>query len=256
MSDEIVITRTEGPVLVVTINRPDRRNAIDNATAHRLEAAWDLLDRDDALRVGVLTGAGDFFSAGADLKAAAAGLTPARTERRGQFGTVALRPEKPLIAAVEGDALGGGCELALASDLIVASRASRFGLPECSRGVVAAAGGLIRLPRRLPPNIAMEMALTGLPQPAERLFALGLVNHICEPGGALAAALALASTIAANAPLAVVASKRVINGALECSEAEAWSLLKREWEEVRESADYREGIAAFAEKRAPCWRGK
>jgi enoyl-CoA hydratase len=256
MTDETVSTRIEDRVLIVTIDRPDRRNAIDHTTAHRLEAAWDRLDGDPDLRAAVLTGAGGFFCAGADLKAAAAGSPPARTDRRGQFGTIQAPPEKPLVVAVEGDALGGGCELALACDLIVASRTSRFGLPESRRGVMAAAGGLIRLPKRLPLNIAMEMALTGAPQPAERLYDLGLVNRLCEPGEALAVAIELARTIAENAPLAVTGAKRVMTAALGVTEAEAWALQQPELERVRSSADYREGIAAFAEKRAPKWQGR
>jgi enoyl-CoA hydratase len=256
MTDETVSTRIEGRVLIVTINRPDRRNAIDHAMAQQLEAAWDMLDGDPELRAAVLTGAGGFFCAGADLKAAAAGSPPARTDQRGQFGTIQVPPEKPLVAAVEGDALGGGCELALACDLIVASRTSRFGLPESRRGVMAAAGGLVRLPRRLPLNIAMEMALTGAPQPAERLYDLGLVNRLCEPGEALAVAIELAKTIAENAPLAVTGAKRVMTATLGVTEADAWALQQPELDRVRGSADYREGITAFAEKRTPKWQGR
>jgi enoyl-CoA hydratase/carnithine racemase len=256
MTDEAVSIRVEGPVLIVTIDRPGRRNAIDHATAHRLEAAWDRLDGDPELRAAVLTGSGGFFCAGADLKAAAAGAPPARTDRRGQFGTVQAPPEKPLVAAIEGDALGGGCELALACDLIAASRTSRFGLPESCRGVLAAAGGLIRLPRRLPLHIAMEMVLTGAPQPAERLYDLGLINRLCAPGEALAGAIELARTIAENAPLAVTGAKRMMMAALGVTEAEAWALQQPELDRVRDSADYREGIAAFAEKRAPKWQGR
>jgi len=256
MIHEAVSTRVQDRVLIVTIDRPDRRNAIDHATAQQLEAAWDTLDGDPNLLAAILTGAGGSFCAGADLKAAAAGSPPARTDRRGQFGTVQVPPEKPLVAAVEGDALGGGCELALACDLIVASRTSRFGLPESRRGVLAAAGGLIRLPHRLPLNIAKEMALTGAPQRAERLYGLGLINRLCEPGEALAVAFEVARTIAENAPLAVAAAKRVMTAALSVTEAEAWALQQPELDRVRGSADYREGIAAFAEKREPKWQGR
>jgi enoyl-CoA hydratase len=251
-----VRTEAQGHILVVTLDRPERRNAIDYATAHQLEAAWDALDRDPGLRAGVLTGAGGFFCAGADLKAAAAGAPIARTERRGQFGTIQAPPDKPVVVAVEGDALGGGCELALACDLIVASRTSRFGLPEVRRGVLAAAGGLIRLPRRLPFNTAMEMALTGAPVAAERLYDLGLISRLCAPGEALAVAIDLAQTIAENAPLAVAGAKRVMKNALTGAEAEGWTLQQPELEKIRSSADYREGIAAFAEKRAPRWQGR
>jgi enoyl-CoA hydratase/carnithine racemase len=253
---EPVLTETIGHVLVVTLNRGERRNAIDYHMACSLEAAWDRLDADADLRVAILTGAGGFFSAGADLKAAAAGAPPARTERRGHFGTIQIPPAKPVIAAVEGDALGGGCELALACDLIIASETSHFGLPECRRGVLAAAGGAIRLPNRIARNVAMEMAITGQPQSAVRLFALGMVNQLCAPGTALASALTLANIIAANAPLAVAAAKLMIATAANEDEAQAWRLQQPVWEKLRGSEDYREGIAAFAEKRPPHWQGK
>jgi acetyl-CoA C-acetyltransferase len=253
---EPVLTETIGHVLVVTLNRSERRNAIDYNMACSLEAAWDRLDADDNLRVAVLTGAAGYFSAGADLKAAAAGAPPARTERRGHFGTIQNPPAKPVLAAVEGDALGGGCELALACDLIIASEASHFGLPECRRGVLAAGGGAIRLPNRIARNVAMEMAITGQPQSAVRLFALGMVNRLCAPGTALATALTLADCIAANAPLAVAAAKLMVATASNAGEAEAWRAQQPVWEKLRASADYREGIAAFAERRPPHWQGK
>jgi enoyl-CoA hydratase/carnithine racemase len=251
-----VLTEIRGPVLIVTLNRPERRNAIDIDMAYALEAVWDRLDSDADLRVAVLTGAGGFFSAGADLKAAAGGKPPARTERRGHFGTIQDPPQKILLAAVEGDALGGGCELALACDLIIASRTSRFGLPECRRGVLAAGGGVIRLPHRIPRNVAMEMALTGLPQGAERLFELGMVNLLSAPGEALSRALEMANTVAGNAPLAVAAAKAVIAEVSQAGEAQGWALQQQELASLRNSMDFREGIAAFAEKRLPEWRGK
>jgi enoyl-CoA hydratase/carnithine racemase len=253
---DAVLTETIGYVLVVTLNRPERRNAIDYAMSHSLEAAWDRLDSDPQLRVAVLTGAAGFFSAGADLKAAASGAPPARTQRRGHFGTIQIPPAKPILAAVEGDALGGGCELVLACDLIIAAETAKFGLPESRRGVLAAGGGAIRLPNRIARNIAMEMALTGQPQTAARLFALGMVNQLCAPGAALATALALADSIAANAPLAVAAAKQIITAAAQEGEAKAWALQQPILEKLRASADYREGIAAFAEKRLPQWQGK
>jgi enoyl-CoA hydratase/carnithine racemase len=253
---DAVVTETIGHVLVITLNRPERRNAIDYAMAHSLEAVWDRLDGDDHLRAAVLTGAAGFFSAGADLKAAAEGAPPALTRRRGHFGTIQTPPVKPVLAAVEGDALGGGCELALACDLIIAAETARFGLPESRRGVLASGGGAIRLPNRIARNVAMEMALTGRPQSAVRLFSLGMVNQLCAPGGALAEALALANIISANAPLAVAAAKQVITAASHQGEAEAWALQEPILEKLRASTDYREGIGAFAEKRPPQWQGK
>jgi acetyl-CoA C-acetyltransferase len=253
---DAVLTERIGHVLIVTLNRAERRNAIDHAMACSLEAAWDRLDSDDDLRVAVLTGAAGFFSAGADLKAAAAGAPPARTERRGHFGTIQTPPVKPILAAVEGDALGGGCELALACDMIIAAETAKLGLPECQRGVLAAGGGAIRLPNRIARNVAMEMALTGQPQSAARLFELGMVNRLCAPGAALATALVLANLIAANAPLAVAAAKQVVTTASTEGEAQAWALQQPVWEKLRASADYREGIAAFAAKRPPQWQGK
>jgi enoyl-CoA hydratase/carnithine racemase len=250
-----ILTEIRGKILVVTINRPEARNAMDVEMAHAIEAAWDRLDEDAGLSVGIITGAAQNFSAGADLKAAAAGRPPAKTARRGAFGTVAAPPGKPVLAAVEGDAFGGGFELALACDLIVAARDARFALPECRRGVLAVGGGAIRLPHRIPFNVALEIVLTGAPVAAERLHALGLVNRLSEPGAALAEALALAEMIAGNAPLAVAAAKRLMRGALTASEAESWVVQEGEAARLRASADYREGIAAFAEKRAPQWRG-
>lgn len=254
--DSKVLTEIRGQVLIVTINRPECRNAMDVEVACAIERAWDWLDADPDLRAGVITGAAGYFSAGADLKAAAAGRGPARCEKRGFFGTISQPPEKPLLAAVEGDSFGGGFELALACDLIIASDVSRFGLPECRRGLLPAGGGAARLPAKLPVNIAMEMALTGNPQPAARLYALGLVNALCPPGRALATALQLADAIGGNAPLAVEATKRVVKATACASEAAGWALQEQEAPRLRASEDYREGIAAFTEKRPPQWRGR
>jgi enoyl-CoA hydratase/carnithine racemase len=255
MSTDLIRGERSGHVLVLTINRPAVRNAFDLATALALEKYADELDADATLRAAVLTGGEDVFSAGVDLKAAASGERP-RTPRRGWFGFIEVPPEKPVIAAVEGPALAGGCELALACDLIVASAQSSFGLPEARRGLIASAGGLIRLPRRIPRAVAWEMALTGDPQPAERLYSLGLINRICAPGTAVAKALELAQHIAANAPVSVLATKRILALTEALPEQRAWIEQQPEIERVRASEDYREGLVAFGEKRLPRWQGR
>ncbi len=255
MSGDPILSERCGAVMVLTINRPAVRNAFDLATALALERFADELDADAALRAAVLTGGADVFSAGVDLKAAAAGERP-RTTRRGWFGFIEVPPEKPVIAAVEGPALAGGCELALACDLIVASSASEFGLPEVRRGLIASAGGLIRLPRRLPRAVAAEIALTGDAQSAQRLHSLGLINRICAPGTSLPQALELAERIAANAPVSVRATKRILALTEALPEERAWVVQQPEIERVRASEDYREGLAAFKEKRPPRWRGR
>jgi enoyl-CoA hydratase len=241
----------ERDVLVVTIDRPEARNAVNLAVAEGMAAALDRLDGDEALRVGVLTGAGGTFCAGMDLKAFVAGER-SHVEGRGFAGIVQGPPRKPLIAAVEGWALAGGFEVALACDLIVAARDARFGIPEVKRGLVAAGGALIRLPRRIPYHVAMELALTGDPISAERAADLGLVSRLVEPGGALAEARALAATIAANGPLAVDATKRI----LVADETAAWERQAEIAGPVFASDDAREGSVAFAEKRPPVWRGR
>jgi acetyl-CoA C-acetyltransferase len=250
-----VVAERRGHVLILTINRPAVRNAFDLATALRLEAEIDQFEADAELRVAIITGGPAFFCAGVDLRAAASGERP-RTAQRGWFGLNEKPATKPVIAAVEGPALAGGFELALACDLIVASRASVFGLPEVSRGLIASAGGLLRLPRKLPAAMVAEIALTGAPIAAERLYALGLVNRLSEPGMVLAAALELAERIAANAPLSVAATKRVLAAGEAAELAAAWQRQDREFEQVRHSADYREGIAAFLEKRSPRFNGQ
>lgn len=254
MPDEVLFERC-GNVAVVTLNRPRTRNAIDEATAHALAAAADRLDADDALAVGVLTGAGGTFCAGMDLKAFLAGEHPV-VEGRGFGGLTRRGPDKPLIAAVEGYALAGGCELALACDLVVASRDATFGIPEVRRGLVAAAGGLVRLPRRVPPAVAMEMALTGDPITAEAAHRHGLVNVLTDAGAALDGAIALAARIARNGPLAVRASKQVVRDSPGWPEAEVWERQDAVVRPVLTSADAREGAAAFAEKREPRWAGR
>jgi enoyl-CoA hydratase len=246
-----VAVTVDGAVLVITIDRPEARNAVNLAVAEGIAAALDRLDGDDSLRVGVLTGAGGTFCAGMDLKAFVTGERP-HVEGRGFAGIVQGPPRKPLIAAVEGWALAGGFEVALACDLIVAARDARFGIPEVKRGLVAAGGALIRLPRRMPYHLAMELALTGDPIPAERAHAAGLVSRLTEPGGALAGALELVSAIAANGPLAVDATKRI----LVADEAGEWERQAEIVGPVFASEDAREGARAFAEKRAPVWRGR
>jgi enoyl-CoA hydratase len=207
--------------------------------------------------VVVLTGAPPVFSAGADLKAIGAGRAAELSTARGGFAGVTRRERtKPLIAAVEGAALAGGTEIVLACDLVVAARDARFGLPEVKRGLVAAAGGLFRLARRIPVNVAMECALTGDPVDAPAMHHHGLVNHLCEPGGALAAALALADRITANAPIALRESRAIILEGTGAPDAEAWRRSDEGAARAFASDDVREGVAAFVEKRAPRWTGR
>jgi enoyl-CoA hydratase len=252
---EPVRVEAAGDVLVVTIDRPEARNAVNLAVAEGIAAAMDTLDGDASLRAGILTGAGGTFSAGMDLKAFVAGERPFVGDR-GFAGITQRPPRKPLIAAVEGWALAGGFEIALACDLIVASREARFGIPEVKRGLVAAAGALLRLPRRIPYHLAMELALTGEPIGAERASALGIVSRLTEPGAALDGARELAALIARNGPLAIDASKRIVSSAAEWGEAEGWQRQGEISGPVFASEDAREGATAFAEKRDPVWKGR
>jgi enoyl-CoA hydratase len=249
-----VITREVSGVLVITINRPDVRNAINTAAAEGIAAAMDELDSQSALVAGVLTGAGSSFCTGMDLKAFLAGERPS-VPGRGFAGIVERPPDKPLVAAVEGYAVAGGFEIALACDLLVAARDATFGLPEVRRGLVAAGGGLLRLPDRVPYGLAVEWALTGEFVPATRAAEVGLVNRVTDPGGALDGALELATAIAANGPLAVRATKRILSSTREWPLAEAFDRQREISEPVRASEDAREGARAFAEKRRPQWRG-
>ena len=256
MADEpAVLTERRGDVLVVTLNRPDARNAVNGALAQGVADALDELDGDDALRVGVLTGAGKGFSSGMDLKAFVQGERPYVGDR-GFAGITQRGARKPVIAAVEGFAVAGGFEIALSCDLIVAARGARLGIPEVKRSLVAAAGALFRLPRRIPYHLAMELALTGDPIDAERARELGLVNRLAEPGGALDAALELAGELVGNGPLALTASKEIVSRALDWTEDEAWEKQGAIAGPVMASEDAREGATAFAEKRDPVWKGR
>lgn len=255
MSDEVTVDAPGNGTLVVTIDRPHARNAVDTAVATAIAAAMDRLDRDDALTVGVITGAGGTFSAGMDLKAFVRGEKPI-VPGRGFAGIVERTSRKPVIAAVEGYALAGGFEIVLACDLVVAARGATFGLPEVRRGLVAAGGGLLRLPRRVPYHVAMELCLLGSHVPAPRMHELGLVNRLVDDGGALRAALQLAEEIVANGPLAVAATKQIIEESADWPRAEAFTRQAAIAGPVSASADAREGALAFAEKRAPVWTGR
>jgi enoyl-CoA hydratase len=248
-----VLVEQRGRILIITINRPKAKNAVNSAVANGLAAAVDRLDDDPGLSVGILTGAGGSFCAGMDLKAFARGELPI-VEGRG-MGFTERPPVKPLIAAVEGYALAGGTELALSTDLIVASKDSAFGIPEVKRGLVAGGGGLLRLPQRIPSAIAMELALTGENLSAERAAALGMVNVLAEPGKALEAAIDLAERIAANGPLAVAATKRIIVESRGWSPDVMFAEQNKLLGPVFSSNDAKEGAIAFAEKRAPQWTG-
>ncbi|HEY5265575.1 MAG TPA: crotonase/enoyl-CoA hydratase family protein [Acidimicrobiales bacterium] len=254
MADEVLRER-RGHVELLTINRPEARNAINRATALALSDALDDCESDDDVWVVVLTGAGDkAFSAGMDLKAFATGEFPI-TEKG--FGGITKRDFfKPLIAAANGSALAGGFEMMISCDMVVAADHAKFGIPEATRGLVAGAGGLIRLPKRVPLTVAYELALTGDPIDAQRAYELGLVNRVVPGAEVLDAAIALAERIAKNAPLAVRTSKDVMRRSVEMSEADAWVANDEAFAMIGRSADAMEGAIAFAEKREPNWQGK
>lgn len=251
---EVLVDYEDG-LVVITINRPEVRNAVNGAVSHGVCAAVDELDSRDDLRVGILTGAGGTFCSGMDLKAFLRGES-VRVPDRGLLGIAFTPPKKPLIAAVEGYALAGGFEAMLVCDLVVAGRGAQFGLPEAKRGLAAAAGGLLRLPRLIPSRIAMELALTGDMMDAERALQYGLINTLTEPGSALEEAKQLARRIINNAPMSVAASKQVITQQIDWSLDERFERQRDITDPVNASADAREGSAAFAEKRAPNWSGK
>lgn len=255
MSENAVLTERRDGVLLITLNRPEARNAVNRAVSDGVAAALDELDADDALSVAVITGAGGGFCAGMDLKAFVAGEAPWHPVR-GFAGIVQQPPAKPIIAAVEGFAVAGGLEIALACDLLVAASGAKLGVPEVKRSLVAAGGALLRLPRRLPFAVAMELALTGDPITAERGYELGLVNRVSEPGGAVDAALELAAAIAANGPLALAATKQILAAQFSWEEADFWAKQGEISGPVLGSEDAREGATAFAEKRPPVWKGR
>lgn len=253
---ESVLVERDGATMVITLNRPQVRNALDAATAFAVAAALDRLDADAEIAVGILTGAGGTFSSGMDLKAFSRTGERPEVPGRGLAGLTEAPPSTPLIAAVEGHAVAGGCELVLACDLVVAAQDAVFGLPEVRRGLIAGSGGLVRLPRRVPPQIAMEHALTGQPMTAVDAHRWGLVNRLAPPGGALDAARALAAEIAANSPLAVRVSKQVLVESPTWGAAEVWDRQRQLLLAVVDSEDAQEGSAAFVEKRPPVWRGR
>lgn len=254
MSDS-VLTRQQDNVLIITMNRPEVRNAINRDMADRLADAFDELDAQDELAVGILTGSGSDFCAGMDLKAFSQGERP-ESRGRGLGGLAQQPPRKPLIAAVEGHAVAGGFEMALSCDLLVASETARFGLPEVKRGLVAAGGGMLRLPRRLPYYQAMLMLLTGDVLPVAELGHSGLVNQVTPAGQALDGAIVLGARIARNAPLAVQATKRITTAALDWEQVSAFSRQEEFTEPVLSSADALEGARAFVERREPRWQGR
>jgi enoyl-CoA hydratase len=253
----VLMTRC-GRTLVITMNRPAVKNAANVAMAAGMEAAMRELADDDELWVGIVTGAGGSFSSGGDVNEALAGRVVS-TERGGLFGFFSIRPDKTIIAAIEGLALGGGLELALRCDLIVAARGARLGLPEVRNGMMALGGGLALLPRRIPYFVAMDMCLSGEPRLAEELAGLGLISRLCEPGQALQTALRLAERICANGPVAVAASRRIVTASAAAGdEAEAYRRQDMEMtlERLSETADFQEGLRSFTAKRTPIWQNR
>jgi enoyl-CoA hydratase len=255
VATDLVLTERHDGVLTITINRPAQKNAVSRAVAVQLTSALDELDTNPSLLVGVLTGAGGTFSAGMDLKAFAKGETPI-LPGRGFGGLTQAVVRKPLIAAVEGWALGGGFEMALACDLIVAAQDARFGLTEVKRGLIAGEGGVIRLPQRMPYHVALKVLLTGEPISAVDASRYGLVSELTAPGGALAGAHELAGRITVNAPLALAKVKQIIRETQGLNDADAFRRQAQDARSLLDTEDAREGAVAFAEKRAPVWHGR
>ncbi len=255
MSENAVLVEVTGGVMTITLNRPQARNAANKALAVGVAAAIDELESNEELRAAIITGAGGTFCSGMDLKAFVKGEHPV-VEGRGFAGFCSYNPSKPVIAAVEGYALAGGFEIAIACDLIVAAEDAKFGIPEVKRGLAAGAGGLIRLPKQIPLRIAKQLALTGDFFSAQRAYELGLVNEVVPSGGALVAARALAEKIAGNGPLAVRVSKKLVDSAQDWTSDEMFDKQDPIIAPVITSEDAIEGATAFAEKRAPVWKGK
>jgi enoyl-CoA hydratase len=246
-----------GPFAVVKINRPEARNAVNADVANGIESAIDQIEADDSIWVGILTGEPPVFCAGADLKEINAGNGAGLGTKKGGFAGIVQRARtKPIIAAVDGPALAGGTEIVLSCDLVVASTTATFGIPEVKRSLVAGAGGLFRLGRKLPMNVAMELTLTGDPIDATRAHHFGLVNRLVEPGQALDEAIALAEQICANAPVAVRASRQVVLEATHAPDDVGWRMSAEGMAKAMQSEDFREGLTAFIEKRPPAWKGR
>ncbi len=255
MSDNLVLLERRGSTALLTLNRPDARNAISPEVSQTMAGLLDEIEADPALRAVVLTGAGEVFSAGADLKVVAQGRGMEIARGKGGFAGITTRNfPKPLIAAVNGPALAGGFEIVLSCDLVVAADSSRFGIPETQRGLMAAAGGLIRLPKRVSLAIALELAMTGDPIDASRALDLGLVNRVVPRDRVIDEACALAERIAENSPVAVRLSRQLVREAAEMSEADGWKRTNELVLDVFASGDAVEGATAFAEKRKPVWK--
>ena len=246
-----------GPLAVIKINRPDARNAVNGDVANGIESAIDQIEEDDAIWVGILTGEPPVFCAGADLKEINSGNAAALATKKGGFGGIVQRERsKPIIAAVDGPALAGGTEIVLSCDLVVATSNATFGIPEVKRSLVAGAGGLFRLGRKIPMNVAMELALTGDPIDAERAYHFGLVNRLVEPGQALDEATKLAEQIMANAPVAVRETRKIVLEATNAPDDVGWRMSAEGMGKAMSSQDFSEGLTAFIEKRPPKWTGK